>query len=164
MSKSDDNAAHLPDRPEQSGEQSTDPRRKTRRAVLIALISVLIALGGAALGMGLYVSHQSEGFELTLTFGPRTTHVIGTDVRLEEKGAETRCVLSLFDFRAVRDESLFLFAVAPVTQKPGAPTFTIAVNELDRSVVNSGALPKGQLEPLDAFVISHAKACLKHGE
>src|SRR2546421_9361079 len=49
----------LPDRPQ----QSTDPRRKTRRAVLLAAIATLIALGAAALGMGLYVSHQCEGFQ-----------------------------------------------------------------------------------------------------
>lgn len=145
---------------EESHEQSTGPRRKTRRALALALIAVLLAAGGTALGMAVYVSRQAEGYELTLTFGPRTTHVIGTDVRLEEGAHETRCVLSLLDFRRVREESLFLFAAQPATAKPGVPTFTIAINGPEHSVVNSGPLPKEQLAPLDALVITRASACI----
>ncbi|MBK7858838.1 MAG: hypothetical protein IPJ65_09505 [Archangiaceae bacterium] len=144
---------------EESHEQSTGPRRKTRRALALALIAVLLAAGGTALGMAVYVSRQAEGYELTLTFGPRTTHVIGTDVRLEEGAHETRCVLSLLDFRRVREESLFC---SPPSRRPRSqvPTFTIAINGPEHSVVNSGPLPKEQLAPLDALVITRASACI----
>lgn len=38
----------------------------------------------------------------------------------------------------------------------GAPTFTIASG----SIVNSGAIAKEQLEPIDAYVLQHASACI----
>jgi hypothetical protein len=98
-----------------------------------------------------------------MQFGARTTHVLGTNVTLSEGEDERKCVLSLLDFRALREETKFLHDVAPLEKPPrGAPTFTLSVTgDEGAAAVNSGALAKEQLEPVDQFVISRASACIK---
>ena len=125
-------------------------------------MGVLLVLGGAVLAFSLYVGSQAEGFELTMQFGPRTTHVLATNVTLTEGADEQKCVLSLLDFRALREHARPLLTVTPLEKAPrGAPTFTLSVSGDEGAVVNSGALPIDQLQPLDAFVISKASACIK---
>lgn len=139
------------------------PNRRGRRLLLIAIIAVLVVLGALMLGLSLYVGKQAEGFELTLQFGARTTHVVGTNVTLTEGAHESKCVLSLLDFRALREHSRGLLDATPLEAKAarGAPVFTISVDADGSSVVNSGPLAKETLEPIDAFVIQKASACIE---
>jgi hypothetical protein len=153
VDKQRDPLAPLPDPP--------GPKR-TGRMVLLGAVGLLVSLGAGALGMSMYVGSQAQGFELTLQFGPRTTHVLGTNVTLSEGENETKCVLSLLDFRALREQTLFL-ADVPETEKPprGLPRFELALMSGEQQGITRGALPQDQLEPIDHFVISHASACIR---
>jgi hypothetical protein len=144
---------------EQAKDGAPSPDRRARRVLLLSAVVVLALLGGLALAFSLYVGSQAEGFELTMTFGRRTTHVLGTNVTLTDADDERKCVLSLLDFRALREHAQQLLAVPPLEGKAarGAPSFTIS----EGATVNSGFLAADQLQPIDAFVIQHSSACIK---
>jgi hypothetical protein len=135
------------------------PEQPGPRAIPWRLIVSTLAFVALALVVTGYVvlSQQAAGFELTLQFGKRVTRVTGTRVRLEQPGDVRTCVLSLLDFRAVREKSLQLEHAEPLEKPKGEPTFSLSAE----NVVNTGALPKAQLEELDAFIINRASACLK---
>lgn len=138
------------------------PARRTARRVALGVIAALLLLGGAALGLSLYVARQAEGYELTLQVGARTTHVLGTNVTLTEGEAETKCVLSLLDFRALREQTAFLVDVPVVEKKTkGLPTFELALTHTEPPTMSSGALQLTQLEPIERWLILHASACIK---
>ncbi len=144
---------------EQLDDVSQSAGKRGRRIVLLTAVIVLALLGGLALAFSLYVGNQAEGFELTLTFGKRTTHVLGTNVTLTDGEDERKCVLSLLDFRALREHSQPLLSATPLEGKAarGAPTFTIS----EGATVNSGFIAPDQVQPIDAFVIQRASACIK---
>lgn len=127
--------------------------------MLLSAVIVLVLLGGLALAFSLYVGKQAEGFELTMTFGKRTTHVLGTNVTLTDGDDERKCVLSLLDFRALREHCQPLLSVPSLEGKAarGAPTFTIS----EGATVSSGFIAPDQAQPIDAFVIQRASACIK---
>ena len=138
-------------------------QRRRRRLLWMAALAVLLALGGGALAFSMYVGKQAEGFELTMEFGPRTTHVLGTNVTLSEGDTERKCVLSLLDFRALRQHAKPLTQATALTDKAarGAPTFMVSFTTEEGAAVNHGALAKEELEPIDRFIIQHASACIE---
>ena len=138
------------------------PGRRRRRLVMFGAMIALLVLGGLTLAFSMYVGKQAEGFELTMQFGARTTHVLGTNVTLSEPKTERKCVLSLLDFRALREHARPLADVAPLEKAPrGTPTFMLSVAAEEGAHVNQGALAREQLEPIDAFVIQRASACIE---
>lgn len=147
---------------EQLNAPAHSPDRRRRRLVMMGAMIALLVLGGLTLAFSMYVGKQAEGFELTLQFGPRTTHVLGTNVTLTEPQTERKCVLSLLDFRALREHARPLADAPPLEKAPrGTPTFTLSIASDEGAQVNSGALAKEQLEPIDAFVIQRASACIE---
>ncbi len=140
--------------PEQAG-------RSRARLAAAAVMGVLVLLGGATLGLSVYVARQTEGFELTLNVGGRTTHVLGTNVTLTEGADEKKCVLSLLDFRSVRAKAVRLVDAKLADKNArGLPTFELAVATAPPTLVR-GALPMSELEPIEQLVISKASACIE---
>jgi len=124
------------------------------------VIAALVLLGGAVLAFSAYVSNEGQGFELTLQVGPRTTRVLATRVTISEGERERKCVLSLRDFRALREKTQFLGAVQAIENNArGLPTFELR----DAPNVNGGALQLADLEPVEQFVLEHARACVDVG-
>ncbi|MBL8953296.1 MAG: hypothetical protein JNK82_21130 [Myxococcaceae bacterium] len=136
--------------------------RRRARLIGLGVMLTLVLLGAGMLAVSVYVSREAEGYELKLEVGSRTTHVRGTNVTLTEGTSETKCVLSLVDFRMLRGKTAFLGDVTPNEKSvKGLPKFELALTDHAPPLVVSGALPMEQLEPIERFVILHASACIK---